>query len=117
MVKSLLEMCLNLLYKPCEQTAIDKYWLNRGLRCIPFKFGQKVQSTEFFHCICRQRLFKVTFLERNIEWGVSPRARNCFHCWFVFLMEIKLKKTIQTQRLFNLIHIFTNRLFFIYKQI
>ena len=92
MVKSLLEMCLNLLYKPCEQTAIDKYWLNRGLRCIPFKFGQKVQSTEFFHCICRQRLFKVTFLERNIEWGVSPRARNCFHCWFVFLMEIKLKK-------------------------
>ena len=92
MVKSLLEMCLNLLYKPCEQTAIDKYWLNRGLRCIPFKFGQKVQSTEFFHCICRQRLFKVTFLERNIESGVSPRARNCFHCWFVFLMEIKLKK-------------------------
>ena len=92
MVKSLLEMCLNLLYKPCEQTAIDKYWSNCGLRCIPFTFGQKVQSTEFFHCTCRQRLFKVTFLERNIEWGVSPRARNCFHCWFVFLMKIKLRK-------------------------
>ena len=40
MVKSLLEMCLNLLNKPCQQTNIDKYWLNCGLRCIPFKFGQ-----------------------------------------------------------------------------
>ena len=57
MVKSLLEMCLNLLSKPCEQTDIDKYWLNCGLRCIPFKVGQKVQSTEFFHCTCRQRIF------------------------------------------------------------
>ena len=92
MVKSLIEMCLNLLNKPCKAVHIDKHWLNRRLWRIPFKLGQKVQSREFFHCTCRRRHFKVTFFERNIEWGVSPRARNCFHCWFVFLMEIKLKK-------------------------
>ena len=91
MVKSLIEMCLNLLNKPCKAVHIDKHWLNCRLWRIPFKLGQKVQSREFFHCTCRRRHFKVTFLERNIEWGVSPRARNCFHCWFVFLMEIKLK--------------------------
>ena len=92
MVKSLIEMCLNLLNKPCKAVHIDKHWLNCRLWRIPFKLGQKVQSREFFHCTCQRRHFKVTFLERNIEWGVSPRARNCFHCWFVFLMEIKLKK-------------------------
>ena len=86
-------MCLNLLKKPCKAVDINKHWSNCGLWCIPFKLGQKVQSEEFFHCTCQKRHFKVTFLKRNIEWGVSPRARNCFHCWFVFLMEIKLKKS------------------------
>ena len=53
---------------------------------------RKYNPLSFFIVLVDKEFFKVTFLERYIEWGVSPRARNCFHCWFVFLMEIKLKK-------------------------
>ena len=31
MVKSLMEMCLNLLKKPCKAVDIDKHWSNCGL--------------------------------------------------------------------------------------
>ena len=91
MVKSLLEMCLNLLNKPCEPTDISKFCLNCGLRQIPFKLGHKVRSKEFYYCTCRRGYFRVTFLKTKCEWGVSPRAQNCSHWWFVFLMEIKLE--------------------------
>ena len=102
MVKSLLELCLELLKKPCTEIEIDNYWLNCGLQCIPFKFGQKIKSEEFYLCTCRRRYFKVTFLERNVTWGVSPRARSCFHCWFIILIEIKLKILYKYRN--NLIH-------------
>ena len=58
MVKSLMEMCLNLLNKPCKAVNVDKHWLNCGLRCIPFKSVQNVQSEEFFQSL---HLSKKTF--------------------------------------------------------
>ena len=91
MVKSLLEICLNLINKPCEPLDASKFWLNCRLRRIPFKLGHKVKFEEFYYCTCWRRYFNITFLKRKVEWGVLPTARNCFHCWFVFLMEIKLK--------------------------
>ena len=84
----MLEICLNLINKPL---GISKFWLNWGLRYIPFKLGQKVKSEEFYHCTCQRRYFEVTFLKRKVKCGVSPRAQNYFYCWFAFLMEIKLK--------------------------
>ena len=93
MVKSLLELCLDLISKPCRtEIDISDYWLNCGLRCIPFKPYQNIIRQEFYHCTCRRRIFKVTFLEKNQTWNVSPRAMNCFHCWFLFFIKIKLEK-------------------------
>ena len=106
MIKSLLEMCLNLINKPCEPLDISKFWLNCRLRCIPLKLVQTVKSEEFYHFTCRRRYFEVTFLKRKVKWGVSPRVRNCFHCWFVFLMGIKLK-TLYKYKQFNSLYIFT----------
>ena len=92
MVKTLLESCLGLISKPCSiEIDISDYWLNCGLRCIPFKLYQKIISHEFYYCNCQRRIFEVKFLERNKKWSASPRATNCFHCWFVFLIKIKLE--------------------------
>ena len=94
MVKLLLELCLAQISRPCwSEIDISDYWLNCGLRCIPFKFYQKLATQEYYHCTCRRRLFKVTFLERNNRtWCVTPRAMNCFHCWFVLFIKIKVEK-------------------------
>ena len=92
MVKSLLELCLNIINKPCRETNLSKYWLNYGYRCISFKFGQKIRYQEFWFCTCKCRTFKITYVERKKEYSITTRAKNCFHCWFVFLIEIKLDK-------------------------
>ena len=92
MVKSLLELCLDIINKPCRETNLSKYWLNYGYRCISFKFGQKIRYQEFWFCTCKRRTFKITYVERKKEYSITTRAKNCFHCWFVFLIEIKLDK-------------------------
>ena len=92
MVKSLLELCLDIVNKPCRETDLSKYWLNYGYRCIPFKFGQKIRYQEFWFCTCECRTFKITYLARKKEYSITTRAKNCCHCWFVFLTEIKLDK-------------------------
>ena len=66
MVKSLLKICLDFIKKPCNfETEFDKYWLNYGMACIPFKFYQYILSHEFYYCSCRRRIFKIHFLKRN----------------------------------------------------
>ena len=91
MVKSLLELCLDIVNIPCRETNFSKYWLNYGYRCIPFKFGHKIRYQEFWFCTCKPKTFKITYLERKKEYSITNRAKNCFHCWFVFLIEIKLE--------------------------
>ena len=61
MVKSLLNMCLDILQKPCAFEAdLNLYWLNCGMGCIPFKFYNQLVADEFFHCTCKKRIFKIT---------------------------------------------------------
>ena len=50
MVKSLLQLCLDIANKPYRETDLSKYWLNYGYQCIPFKFGQKIRYQEFWFC-------------------------------------------------------------------
>ena len=39
MVKSLLQTCLDFTQKSCKfENDINLYWLNCGIRCVPFKF-------------------------------------------------------------------------------
>ena len=56
----------NLLNKPCKAADFDKHWSNCGLRWIPFKLGQKVQSEEFLHCTCQRRHFKKEILSGEL---------------------------------------------------
>ena len=98
MVKSLLKICLDFIKKPCSfETEFDKYWLNYGMAYIPFKFYQCISSNEFYYCSCRRRIFKVHFLKRNVYYSMNVRPKNCFHCWFVFMLEIK-GKTVYLMR-------------------
>ena len=46
-VKSLLELCLDIVNKRCRETDLSKYWLNYGYQCIPFKFYQKYNIKNF----------------------------------------------------------------------
>ena len=93
MVESLLKICLEFITKPCNfETEFDKYWLNYGMACIPFKFYQYILSHEFYYCSCRRRIFKIHFLKRNVYYSMNIRPKSCFHCWFVFMLEIKVKK-------------------------
>ena len=58
MVKSLLNICLDFIKKPCNfETEFDKYWLNYGMACIPFKSYQYILSHEFFHERKTKKLF------------------------------------------------------------
>ena len=87
-------MCLEMLEKPCAfETNLSLYWLNCRLRCIPFKFYNRLIADEFYYCICKRRIFTITKPENpDFNYSVAVTARNCFFfCWFVSLVEIKVE--------------------------
>ena len=93
MVKSLLQTCLDFIQKPCKlENNIDLYWLNCGIRCIPFKFYNQLIANEFYYCTCKYRIYNIfkTGQTDNI-YSMSVLPKNCFHCWFLFMIEIKIK--------------------------
>ena len=91
-MKSLKEICLNFIRKKCNSKIdIRKNWLNYGMGCIPFKLYYNLLADEFYYCSCKLRLYKITFLQRKREYTKLVRAENCFHCWFLFMLEIKIK--------------------------
>ena len=92
MVKSLLNMCLEIVQKPCAfETDLDLYWLNCGLWCIPFKFYNKLVADEFAYCVCKRRIFKITKPSNpDFFYSMAVRARNCFFCWLVKMVELKV---------------------------
>ena len=48
MVKSLLQIFLDFVKKPCNSNSvINKYWLNCGMACIPFKLYHHLIANEF----------------------------------------------------------------------
>ena len=103
MVKSLLNICLDFIKSPCNsETEFDEYWLNCGMACILFKFYHYLLFHEFYYCSCRSRIFKIHFLKRNVDYKINVRARNCFHCWFIFMVEIKVKKLFKYKN--NIVH-------------
>ena len=103
MIKSLLQICLNFIKNPCNyKTEFDKYWLNCGMACIPFKFYHHLQANEFYYYSCKFRIFKIKFLRRNTDYSMNVRARNCFHCWFLFMVEIKVKILLKYKN--NIVH-------------
>ena len=92
MVKSLVQICLEFIKKPCNMNIdIKKYWLNCGMAYIPFKLYHDLLVNEFYYCSCKFRIFKTRFLKRKQEYSTNVRAKNCFHCWFLFMIEIKVK--------------------------
>ena len=103
MVKSLLQICFGFVKKPCNSNiVINKYWLNCGMACIPFKLYHHLIANEFYYCSCRFRIFKIKFLKINKDYSVNVRANNCFHFWFVFMLEIKVKKPFNKRN--NIVH-------------
>ena len=59
MVKSLLNMCLEIVQKPCAfETDLDLYWLNCGLRCIPFKFYNKLVADDLLIAFAKEEFLK-----------------------------------------------------------
>ena len=96
MIKSLLQLCLEFIAKSCNlEIDIKAYWLNCGMRCIPFKFYHKLLANEYYYCTCRRRTFHITYLERKKNYSITIRAYNCFHCWFLTMIEIKVEKLFQ----------------------
>ena len=61
------------------------------MACIPFKLYNHLLANEFYYCSCKFRIFKIRFLRRKQDYSMNVRARNCFHCWFLLLVEIKVK--------------------------
>ena len=72
------------------------------MACIPFKLYQQLMANEFYYCSCRFRIFKIKFLKINQDYSINVRANNCFHCWFLFMMEIKVKKLFKNRN--NIVH-------------
>ena len=91
MVKSLLNICLEIVQKSCAfETDLKLNWLSCGLQCMPFKFCNKLVADGFFYCVCNIRGFNIT-LNPNFFYSIAVRARNCFFCWFVNMFEIKVE--------------------------
>ena len=113
MVKSLLNICLEIVQKPCAfETDLKLNWLNGGLRCIPFKFYNKLVADEFFYCVCKRRVFNITkSLNPNIFYSIAVTARNCFFCWFVNMVEIKVELLFKYRNKYGSFNIFTRRFF------
>ena len=90
-MKTLKEICENIIYKKCNFIVNPKLnWLNYGYRCIRFRFYQELIANEFWFCTCKTRVFYIT-RENGKSYTITSRQQNCFHCWFSFLIEIKVK--------------------------
>ena len=66
--------------------------------CIPFKLYHHLLTNEFYYCSCRSRISKIKFLKRNQDYSLNVRAKNCFHCWFLFMVEIKVKELFEYRK-------------------
>ena len=67
------------------------------MTCIPFKLYHNLLADEFYYCSCKLRLYKITFLERKKEYSRLVRPENCLNCWFLFMVEIKIKKIFKNR--------------------
>ena len=86
-MKSLKKVCEDIVYKKCNyDIKLHLKWLNCGIRCIPFK----LMANEYWYCTCKRRNFIITKKKKK-SYTISSQAHNCFHCWFTFLIEIKIK--------------------------
>ena len=103
-VKSLLEICQDYIKSPyCNfEVDLNKYWMNCKMACIPFKINYWLQANEYYYCSCKRHTFNITFLKRNKKYFLASRAGNCFHCWFVMMVEIKVKKIYAKRN--NIVH-------------
>ena len=103
-MKSLKKLCEDIVYKKCNwDTNYNLKWLNCGLRCIPFKLYQELIANEYWFCTCKSRIFTITRKDKpNYYYQISIRSQNCFHCWFIFLVEIKIKIIYKKRN--NLVH-------------
>ena len=92
-MKSLKQLCSDLIYKECSfETNYKLKWLNCGMRCMPFKLYQMINVNEYWYCTCKRRKFKITKPNNpKFLFYITVRANNCFHCWFLFTLEIKIK--------------------------
>lgn len=101
-MKSLKQLCEDTIYKKCNWDIDYKlHWLNCGLRCIPFKLYQELMANEYYLCTCKRRIFTIT--KNNESYSICARAHNRFHCWFMFLLEIKIKIIYKKRN--NLVHL------------
>ena len=104
-VRSLLEISKDYIGKPyCNfiNVDLDKKWLNCKMACVPFKINYWLQANEYYYCTCKRRTFNITYLERNVKYSVASKANNCFHCWFIMMIEIKVNKIYKKRN--NLVH-------------
>ena len=72
------------------------------MACVPFKINYWLQANEYYYCTCKRRTFNITYLERNVKYSVASKANNCFHCWFIMMIEIKVNKIYKKRN--NLVH-------------
>ena len=74
------------------ETNLHQKWLNCGIRCLPFKLYEKMDQEEFWYCSCKLKTFTITRTSDNkFLYTKTSRAKNCFYCWFLFMLEIKVK--------------------------
>ena len=101
-MKTLKQLCEDIIYKKCNfDIDLKLKWLNCGFRCIPFRLYQEIVAHEYWFCTCRKRIFHIT--KKNKTPTVVNRAQNCFHCWFIFLIEIKVKNIYKKRE--SLVHL------------
>ena len=101
-MKTLKKLCENIVYKKCNYDIKQELnWLNCGFRCIPFKIYQELMANEYWFCTCKKRIFHIT--QKNKTYTAVGRAQNCFHCWFTFLIEIKVKNIYKKRK--SLVHL------------
>ena len=61
-----------------------------------------VAVIEFWYCTCKKRIFHITY-QNGKTYKLTARAENCFHCWFVFLIKIKINIIYKKRN--NLVHL------------
>lgn len=80
----------------------DLNWLNYGFRCIPFLLYRDLFANNFWYCNCKTRTFFIT-PEKSKPYTIISNPENCFYCWFLFLIKIKVK--IIYKKKDNLVHL------------
>ena len=103
-MKTLKELCEKIIYQKCYFESVNSgwNWLDCGFRCIPFRFYQELVANTFWYCECKKRTFFIT-KQNTKPYTYISEPENCFHCWFTFLIEIKIKIVFKKRD--NLVHL------------